>query len=194
VSQGGYSHSASNGTSTWGGKITSTDLHNREFWTVTFLYPCIYSILVDVAVKMFAVLALFLTYFENHRTQTTFMNRLILKVFSFRFITIFTSLYYYAFFRGDSEGAYVRISVTIFSLITVGQWWGALIDICLPSLVYRALTYRMKVNVLAVNRSVYRAREYADSSTGEKAAALQIAVVNILIIFYEIYVYIYIYM
>jgi hypothetical protein len=68
-----------------------------------------------------------------------------LQVFSFRFITIFTSLYYYAFCKSDREGAYVRISVTVFSLITVGQWWGALIDICFPSIVHRILTYRMKV-------------------------------------------------
>lgn len=173
VSQGSTGHSFNTTSTSWGGKITQKALHDSAFWTVTFLYPCIYSILVDVAVKLFAVLALWLTYFENHRTQTTFMNRLILKVFSFRFITIFTSLYYYAFFNNDVEGAYVRISVTIFSLITVGQWWGALIDICLPSIVYRALTYRMKVNVLAVNRSVYRAREYADTISGTKAAALQ---------------------
>ena len=66
-------------------------------------------------------------------------------MFSFRFITIFTSLYYYAFFTSDHEGAYVRISVTVFSLITVGQWWGALIDICMPSVVYRAMMYKMKV-------------------------------------------------
>lgn len=68
-----------------------------------------------------------------------------LQVFSFRFITLFTSLYYYAFFTSDHEGALVRISVTIFSLITVGQWWGALIDICYPTIVHRALMYNMKV-------------------------------------------------
>ena len=67
------------------------------------------------------------------------------QVFSFRFITLFTSLYYYAFFTSDHEGALVRISVTIFSLITVGQWWGALIDICYPTIVHRALMYNMKV-------------------------------------------------
>ena len=69
-----------------------------------------------------------------------------LQVFSFRFITLFTSLYYYAFFTSDHEGALVRISVTIFSLMTVGQWWGALIDICYPSVVHRVLMYNMKVH------------------------------------------------
>jgi hypothetical protein len=51
-----------------------------------------------VAVKLFTALAVRLNNFENHQTQTVYMNRLILKVFAFRFITVFTSLYYYAFF------------------------------------------------------------------------------------------------
>ena len=100
-------------------------LYDPSFWTVTFLYPCAYSILVVVAVKvhthppvyhptpartssishpiynthcshtlctfsiiiaailafqLFALLAMRLNNFENHQTQTIFMNRLILKV------------------------------------------------------------------------------------------------------------------
>ena len=40
---------------------------------------------MDVAVKLFALLALRLTNFENHRTQTTFVNRFILKVRRFQY-------------------------------------------------------------------------------------------------------------
>ena len=67
-------------SSTWGSKISAGDLRDPSFWTITLLYPCMYSILVDVSVKLFALLALRLTNFENHRTQTTFVNRLVLKV------------------------------------------------------------------------------------------------------------------
>lgn len=69
-------------SSPWGSKISPKDIRDPNFWTVTLLYPCIYGILVDVAVKMFALLALQLTKFENHRTQSTFINRLVLKVIS----------------------------------------------------------------------------------------------------------------
>jgi Calcium-activated chloride channel len=67
-------------SSTWGSRISASDLRDPSFWTVTLFYPCMYSILVDVSVKLFALLALRLTNFENHRTQTTFVNRLVLKV------------------------------------------------------------------------------------------------------------------
>jgi hypothetical protein len=98
------------------------------------------------------------------------MNRLVLKVFSFQFITIFTSLFYYAFFMADREGAFVRMSVTIFCLMTVGQWWGAVTSICIPALVFRLTYYRLKVNVLYANRKIYRAREYADALGDKKKA------------------------
>eukprot|EP00601_Ochromonadales_sp_CCMP2298_P032963 CAMPEP_0173361278 /NCGR_PEP_ID=MMETSP1144-20121109/21103_1 /TAXON_ID=483371 /ORGANISM="non described non described, Strain CCMP2298" /LENGTH=80 /DNA_ID=CAMNT_0014310823 /DNA_START=30 /DNA_END=269 /DNA_ORIENTATION=- len=78
---------------------------------------------------MFRFVAVWLNDFENHRTQTTYTNRLILKVFSFQFVTIFTSLYYYAFLMRDREGAYFQIAVTVFSLMTVGQWWGVFLDL-----------------------------------------------------------------
>jgi Calcium-activated chloride channel len=67
-------------SSTWGSRISASDLRDPSFWTVTLFYPCMYSILVDVSIKLFALLALRLTNFENHRTQTTFVNRLVLKV------------------------------------------------------------------------------------------------------------------
>ena len=103
-------------------------LHSLIYYSLLTLslYPCVYAILVlvlVVAVKLFALLAMRLNNFENHQTQTIFMNRLILKVFSFRFITVFTSLYYYAFCMGDPQGAYIRMSITIFALMTVGQWF-----------------------------------------------------------------------
>ena len=76
---------SSSTSNTWGSKISTKNLQDPSFWTVTFLYPCIYGILVDVAVKLFALLALRLTNFENHRTQTTFVNRFILKVRRFQY-------------------------------------------------------------------------------------------------------------
>lgn len=183
-----YAGSAANNTASsrpkeWSLHITEAQLLDPDFWTVTFLYPCLYGVLVDIMVQLFQRFAMWLTDFENHRTQTTYMNRLILKVFSFRFITVFTSLFFYAFASMDTEAAYLRMSVTIFALLTVGQWSGALLDICLPAIyhryaffphhfslvtaltpsLHRAMLYRMKINVSAANKRIYKAREYRDA-------------------------------
>lgn len=138
------------------------EINNSDFWAATFFYPSLYGIVVSVLTIVFEFIAVWLNDFENHRTQTTYINRLILKVFSFQFVTIFTSLYYYAFFLSDQEGAFYQISITVFSLMTVGQWWSMFLDIVVPSIYHRALLYRMKSAFANTNRKIYRAREYTD--------------------------------
>lgn len=138
------------------------EINNSDFWAATFFYPSLYGIVVSVLTIVFEFIATWLNDFENHRTQTTYINRLILKVFSFQFVTIFTSLYYYAFFLHDQEGAFYQISVTVFSLMTVGQWWSMFLDIVVPSIYHRALLYRMRSAFANTNRKIYRAREYTD--------------------------------
>jgi len=39
------------------------------------------------------------------------------------------------------------MSVTIFALMTVGQWFQVAFDVCFPALVYRVLLYSMRVQV-----------------------------------------------
>lgn len=151
----------------WGRKISLAELVNRDFWAVTFFYPCLYGMLVSIITMLFNNVAIGLNEFENHRTQTIFMNRLILKVFSFQFVTIFTSLYYYAFFTKDQEGGFTRISVTIFSLMTVGQWWQLFLDIGMPTLYHRVLLYRQKANFAVTNRKIYAVREITEKKQKE---------------------------
>ena len=59
------------------------------------------------------------------------------------------------------------MSITIFALMTVGQWFDIISDICLPSIVYRILLYRMRVHVLLTNKNIYQALEYTDKLRNE---------------------------
>ncbi|GMR42221.1 hypothetical protein PMAYCL1PPCAC_12416 [Pristionchus mayeri] len=45
-----------------------------------------------------------LTEWENHRTQTEYQNALIIKLFAFQFVNNYTSLFYIAFVRPESNG------------------------------------------------------------------------------------------
>lgn len=67
-------------------------------------------------------------------------------------------------YRGGGElpGAYVRISVTMFALMTVGQWWAWLLDLVIPSLYFQLRRYYLRSSIAKINRQVYRAREYLD--------------------------------
>ena len=44
-------------------------------------------------------LTLVLSLTENHRTQTSYEDALIIKLFGFQFVNSYTSLFYIAFFR-----------------------------------------------------------------------------------------------
>ena len=158
------------GSSNNDGKTFSLSaIYNSNFWAATFFYPCLYGVLVSLLTIIFEFIAVWLNDYENHRTQTTYLNRLILKVFSFQFVTIFTSLYYYAFFMNNSEGAFYQICITVFSLMTVGQWWQIFLDIAVPSIYHRALLYRMRSAFANTNRKIYAAREYTDRKVAQSA-------------------------
>jgi len=47
--------------------------------------------------------ALFLTNWENYRTETEYSNALIYKIFSLYFVNSYTSLFYIAFFKGSGR-------------------------------------------------------------------------------------------
>ena len=80
--------------------FTQENLASGDYWYAMLFYPCLYGIITVLSIGVFDLVAARFNDFENHRTQTTYANRLVLKVFSFRFVTVFTALYYYAFFVG----------------------------------------------------------------------------------------------
>lgn len=161
-SSSAHTHANSTSSSSSTTSVTMQELTDSDFWAATFFYPCLYGMLASILTMAFEQLALVLNEYENHKTQTIFMNRLILKVFSFQFVAIFTSLYYYAFFSRDQEDAYSRIGVTIFSFMTVGQWWNIFLDVCLPSLYHRALVYGLKRQFATINRRIFAVRAAAE--------------------------------
>ncbi|CAN0430784.1 unnamed protein product, partial [Hapterophycus canaliculatus] len=67
----------------------------------------------------------FLNNLENHKTENKYRNALIVKVFSFRFVTVFASLYHYAFVsrEGTSNYKLLRLAASLCSFMTIGQWW-----------------------------------------------------------------------
>jgi hypothetical protein len=60
----------------------------------------VFIIVMNTIWKMFAVK---LNEWENHRTQSDFDNNLIVKIFIFYFVNSYTSLFYIAFFKGNSR-------------------------------------------------------------------------------------------
>ncbi|XP_076070788.1 anoctamin-7-like isoform X2 [Mytilus galloprovincialis] len=78
--------------------------------------------------KFYDKLALMLTDWENHRTQSRYDDALIIKVFAFQFANTYASCFYIAFFRGKFE---------IFGL--GGDYYDACSDTCMSQLSFQVM-------------------------------------------------------
>lgn len=161
VTTGGNSTAAgSHSTTQVLSTVSNSDLANSQFWLVEFLIPGLYALFVDVACKLFNIFADSLNKFENHRTQNTFINRYIIKVFAFRVLVVFTPLFYFAYAADPNfEAPYLRIAVYLFSFLTVGQWWSIVLDVYAPAWYNRFLIYFIGTKVQEIKRNIYEARE-----------------------------------
>ena len=82
------------------GKLFTFD---STYWMAMMYFPSMYGLIVSIVSEFVDYAALKLTDFENHRKESTYWSRLILKIFCFRFVAIFTPVYYYAFFVQNHE-------------------------------------------------------------------------------------------
>jgi anoctamin-10 len=71
---------------------------------IASLIATINAIQILIFNAIFNFIALTMTRFENHKTQTVFEQSLITKTFIFRFVNSFNSLFYIAFIKRTEEG------------------------------------------------------------------------------------------
>ena len=139
-----------------------SDFQSLDFWKIVLLYPLLYSLFIEVIAALFERVAEVLNKFENHRTQSTYINRFILKVFSFRTVIIFTSLFYSGFLQQSNNLAFVSISVTMFMLMTVGQIWGIFLDIVLPLLIHKYRINNMTKKSKLIQHNIATTKTHLD--------------------------------
>lgn len=78
-----------------------TDMSPTNCLLMTTICSSILNALAVIILgKIYDLLAVKLTDWENHRTQTQYDDSLIIKLFAFQFANSYSSLFYIAFFRG----------------------------------------------------------------------------------------------
>jgi Calcium-activated chloride channel len=126
--------------------ITEVEISSRHLSDPTFLMivvglPSILGLCLPLLNFILMNVSYMLNDFENYRTHSEYRTHLIIKVFSFRFICYFASLYYYSFISIGSEQAIqngiLRVSSGVLVYTLVAQWWGLFLQICFPLLVYK---------------------------------------------------------
>ncbi|CAM9126612.1 unnamed protein product [Chrysoparadoxa australica] len=130
--------------------VTVAELREQslEFWVALLLYPCLYGLLIPLLYSTCKSISMRLTNFENYKTESQFHNALILKVFSFRFVTVFAALYYYAFVsEGSANLKMLRLSASLLTFMTVGQWWYMCFMTLIPAMLQSWKLQRLRLKI-----------------------------------------------
>ena len=68
------------------------------------------------------------------------------------------------------QEAYLKMSMTILALMTVGDWWSKILSTCIPAWIHRFKLYRMTLSVAKTNRLIWAAKwalEYNSDLAGD---------------------------
>jgi hypothetical protein len=116
--------------------ITRDLLMDPTFWFLTAGLPSLLGLCLPLLNFILMRVSIVLNDFENYRTESEYRTHLIIKVFSFRFVCYFATLYYYAFISTGSpqaiENGILRVGTGVFIYVTVSHWWGVFLQIFFP--------------------------------------------------------------
>jgi hypothetical protein len=109
------------------------------FWFITVGMPAMLGLCLPLLNFILMKLSVWLNDFENYRTESEYRSYLIIKVFSFRFMCYFATLYYYAFLSVGSEEAIengiFRVGTSVFVYTTVAHWWQIFVHVYFPIMI-----------------------------------------------------------
>jgi hypothetical protein len=117
-------------------KLTREMLRDPTFWFITVGMPSMLGLFLPLMNLILMRISIMLNDFENYRTESEYRTWLIIKVFSFRFVCYFATLYYYAFISVGSdqaiENGILRVGSGVLVYTTVAQWWQTFLHVCFP--------------------------------------------------------------
>lgn len=119
-------------------ELTRERLLDPTFWFIVVGMPSMLGLSLPLLNFILMKLSIMLNDFENYRTESEYRSYLIVKVFSFRFVCYFSTLYYYAFVSvGDDaaiQSGILRVGTGVLVYTTVAQWWQNFVHVCFPVL------------------------------------------------------------
>jgi hypothetical protein len=126
------------------------------------------SFFVPVSYMIFRTFSGWLNDWENYRTDSQNRNALVVKLFSFRFICVFTPMYFFAFFAsGDSDVKMRELRNALLSFMTFGQYWYMF---CMTFVPYG---YQYFYKLPRLKEKLRKARNQLEEKIGECASPAQ---------------------
>ena len=129
-------------------KLNSDNMSDPKFWFIMAGLPSLLGLFLPLLNFILMRISVILNDFENYRTESHYRTALIVKVFSFRFVCYFATLYYYSFLSVGGtesiENGILRVGTGVFVYITVAHYWGLFLQIYFPMLMYHIRRRRQK--------------------------------------------------
>ncbi|XP_038674776.1 anoctamin-7-like isoform X2 [Scyliorhinus canicula] len=99
---------------TWARLKLSTSSPWESFLLTTVSGSLLNVVSIIILAKVYHRIAIKMTDWENHRTQTNYNDALILKLFAFHFANSYSSLFYIAFLRKNNQKFFQLLGLTDF--------------------------------------------------------------------------------
>lgn len=157
-------------------KMNSENLSDPQFWFIVVGLPSILGLFLPLLNFILMRISVMLNDFENYRTESQYRTALIVKVFSFRFVCYFATLYYYAFLstgnEQDIENGILRVGSGVFIYITVSYYWGLFLQINFPILIYhirrRSQKKRLHEELMQVEREEEELKDLSEDEENDE--------------------------
>jgi Calcium-activated chloride channel len=114
-------------------ELTREVVSDPTFWVVMGALPALLGLCIPILNFVLTKVSVILNDFENYRTESEYRTHLIIKVFGFRFVSQFGTLYYYAAISiGDEESlknGLIRMGTSVMIYTTVAHWWSIFLQV-----------------------------------------------------------------
>ncbi|KAL3921602.1 MAG: hypothetical protein SGILL_002664, partial [Bacillariaceae sp.] len=108
-------------------------LLDPTYWFIMFALPAMLGLCIPILNFILMKISVMLNDFENYRYESEYRTHLIIKVFSFRFVSQFGTVYYYAFISTGSrraiENGVIRMGTSVMVYTTVAHWWSIFLQV-----------------------------------------------------------------
>jgi len=110
-------------------------LTDPKYWIIMITLPSLLGLCIPILNVILMNLAMALNNFENYQTDAEYRTHLISKVFTFRFVSQFGTVYYYAFIAAAVgtaeafENGMIRMGTSLIIYTTVAHWWNIFLQV-----------------------------------------------------------------
>jgi hypothetical protein len=165
--------------------LTKEFLSDPTFWVVMGALPAILGLCIPIMNLILMRISILLNNFENYPTESEYRTHLIIKVFSFRFVSQFGTVYYYALISMGSEQAIengiLRMGTSLLIYTTVAHWFHIFLQVYFFMFIrnIRKWTYQKKLRE-ELRKVELEEEAFADSSekTAEEIEQMQVKLIN----------------